>query len=179
MTVSDVPQNQFPVFPVCAPYLIIYIYIKKKKSFVPLFPSFSDRCPLGPLKKKYLKAIVTLPRVSILTDKRNATTKKQKKKKTISSNYVEINQHKLLAVLCFEGISNFVQRYHQNQSELWRHADAKFEFEFPEDLDTFKDWMLIFSISLRYEWKNRRAHCIRKWTNIFEMVKHQLSILII
>ena len=30
----------------------------------------------------------------------------------ISSNGVEIYQQNILAVLCFEGISNFVQRYH-------------------------------------------------------------------
>ena len=51
----------------------------------------------------------------ILTDKRNATTKKQSCfiQAVISSNYVEIKQQKLLAVSCFEGISNCVQRYHQ------------------------------------------------------------------
>ena len=31
----------------------------------------------------------------------------------ISSIYVEINQQKLLAVPCLEGISNFVKQYHQ------------------------------------------------------------------
>ena len=31
----------------------------------------------------------------------------------ISSNYVAINETKILAVSCFEGISNFVQRYPQ------------------------------------------------------------------
>ena len=48
----------------------------------------------------------------ILTDKRNATTKIRRCfiQAVISSNYVEINQQKLLAVSCFEGILKFVQR---------------------------------------------------------------------
>ena len=52
---------------------------------------------------------------SILTDKRNATTKNQSCfiQAVILSNYVEINQQKILAEWCFEGISNFVQRYRQ------------------------------------------------------------------
>ena len=51
----------------------------------------------------------------ILTDKRNATTKNQSSfiQAVISSNYVEINPQKLLAVSCFESISNCVQWYHQ------------------------------------------------------------------
>ena len=51
----------------------------------------------------------------ILTDKRNAATKNQSCfiQAVISSNYVEINQQKILAVPCFEGISNFEKRYHQ------------------------------------------------------------------
>ena len=60
----------------------------------------------------------------------------------ISSNHVEIDPQKLLAVSCFEGISNFMQRYHQigvNQGRKLTSPDAKFEFEFPEDLDTLKD----------------------------------------
>ena len=44
---------------------------------------------------------------NILTDKRNAITKNQSCfiQAVISGNYVEINQQKLLAVPCFEGIS--------------------------------------------------------------------------
>ena len=60
----------------------------------------------------------------------------------ISSNYAEINQQKLLALSCFEGISNFVQRYHQtgmNQGQNFDATDAMFEFEFLEDLDTLTD----------------------------------------
>ena len=60
----------------------------------------------------------------------------------ISSNYVEISQQKLLAVSCFEWVSNLVQRYHQTGVNQWPKfdvTDAKFEFEFPEDLDTLKD----------------------------------------
>ena len=61
--------------------------------------------------------------IYVLTDKRNATTKNQSCfiQAVISSNYVEINQQKILAVSCFEGISNCVQQYHQpgvNQAEI-------------------------------------------------------------
>ena len=53
--------------------------------------------------------------VHILTYKRNATTKILSCfiQAVILSNYVEINQQKLLAMSCFEGISNFVQWYIQ------------------------------------------------------------------
>ena len=60
----------------------------------------------------------------------------------ISSNYIKINQQQLLAVSCFEGITNFVQRYHQNSLKpvpKFDVTDAKFKFEFPEDLDILKD----------------------------------------
>ena len=43
----------------------------------------------------------------------------------ISSYYVEINQHKLLAVSCFEGISNFVQRYHQTGVNQGRNLTSR------------------------------------------------------
>ena len=64
-----------------------------------------------------------------------------------SSNYVAIHQQKVIAILCFEGISNFVQRYwHSNWCQPRPKFDityAKFEFEYPEDLeedlDTLKD----------------------------------------
>ena len=77
------------------------------------------------------------------TDKRNATTKIKSCfiQAVLSSNYVEINQQKLLSVSCFEGISNFVQRYRQNGVNKGRNLTStmtSFEFEFPEDLDTLK-----------------------------------------
>ena len=59
----------------------------------------------------------------------------------ISSN-VEIYHKKLRAVSCFEENSNFVQRYHQNSLKprpKYDITDAKFKFEFSEDLDTLKD----------------------------------------
>ena len=43
----------------------------------------------------------------------------------ISSNYVEINQQKLLLVSCFEGISNFVQRYHQTGVNQGRNLTSR------------------------------------------------------
>ena len=56
----------------------------------------------------------------------------------IAIKYVKINQQNLLAVSCFEGISNFVQRYHQTGVNQGRNlTDAKFEFEFSEE--TLKD----------------------------------------
>ena len=48
----------------------------------------------------------------------------------------KLMKQKLLAVSCFGGISNFMQRYHQTGVNV---TDATFEFEFPEDLDTLKD----------------------------------------
>ena len=78
----------------------------------------------------------------ILTDKRNATTKNQSCfiQAVISSNYVEINQQKLLAVSCFERLSNCVQRYHQPGVNQGRNLTSRmFEFEFPDYLDTLKD----------------------------------------
>ena len=60
----------------------------------------------------------------------------------ISTIYVETNQQKLLAVSCFEGIPNFVQRYHQTSVNQGRNFDVtnnKFEFKFSEALDILKD----------------------------------------
>ena len=60
----------------------------------------------------------------------------------ISSNCVEINQQKLPADLCLEGISNFVQWHHQisvNKGWNFDVMNATFEFEFPGDLDALKD----------------------------------------
>ena len=42
-----------------------------------------------------------------------------------SSNYVEINQHKLLAVSCSEGISNIVQRYLQTCVNEGRNVTSR------------------------------------------------------
>ena len=30
----------------------------------------------------------------------------------------------------------------------------------------FKNWLLFFVVSLRYEWKNRRVHCIAGYENV-------------
>ena len=63
----------------------------------------------------------------ILTDKRNATTKNQSCfiQAVISSNYVEITQQKLLAVPCFEGLSNVVQRYRQTGANQGRNLTSR------------------------------------------------------
>ena len=80
----------------------------------------------------------------ILSDKRNATAKNQSCciQAVISSNYVEINQQIVFAVSCFEGLSNFVQRYHQTGENQGRNLTSRmpyFKLEFPEDMETLKD----------------------------------------
>ena len=64
---------------------------------------------------------------NMLTDKRNATTKKQScfVQAVISSNYVESNQQKLLAVSCFKEISNFVKRCHQTGVNQGRNLTSR------------------------------------------------------
>ena len=60
----------------------------------------------------------------------------------ISSNYVEIIQQNLFAVSCFEGLSNFVQRYRQTGENQGRNLTSQmsyFKLEFPEDMETLKD----------------------------------------
>ena len=50
----------------------------------------------------------------MLTDKRNVTKNQSCFiQAVISSNNDEINQQNILAVSCFEGVSNCVQRYHR------------------------------------------------------------------
>ena len=84
------------------------------------------------------------PTKNILSDKRNATAKNQSCfiQAVISSNYVEINQQIFFAVSCFEGLSNFVQRYHQTGENEGRNLTSQmpyFKLEFPEDTETLKD----------------------------------------
>ena len=72
------------------------------------------------------------------------------------------------AVSCFEGISNFVQRYHQT-GETTRSKfdvmDAKFKLEFPENLDALKDkegtrssWVIQRLTTLTFCHKNSHPH---------------------
>ena len=41
-------------------------------------------------------------------------------------------------------------------------------------IDSFKNWLLIFFVSLKYEWKNRRAHCMAGYVHVdfFSFVIH-------
>ena len=60
----------------------------------------------------------------------------------ISSNYVEINKQIFFAVSCFEGLSNFVQRYYQTGENQGRNLTSRmpyFKLDFPEDMETLKD----------------------------------------
>ena len=60
----------------------------------------------------------------------------------ISSYYVEINQQNIFAVSCFEGLSNFMKRYHQTGENQDRNLTSRmpyFKLEFPEDMETLKD----------------------------------------
>ena len=80
-------------------------------------------------------------RNAILSDKRNATAKYQSCfiQAVISSNYVEINQQCFFAVSCFEGISTFMQWYHQTGENQARNLTSRFptfKLEFPEDMET-------------------------------------------
>ena len=65
---------------------------------------------------------LTLHSSHILTDKRNATTKI---KVILFRHYVEINQQNLLKVSCVEGISTFVQRYHQTGVNQGRNLTSR------------------------------------------------------
>ena len=81
---------------------------------------------------------------TILSDNRNATAKNQSCfiQAVISSNYVKINQQNFFAVSCFEGLSNFVQRYHQTGENQGRNLTSRmpyFKLEFPEDMETLTD----------------------------------------
>ena len=142
-------QNFVP-WGLSAPTTGLYTCIKswKKLYKIRLQRDFFETCIKWPKRQDVPVDIKTLsprvvshcPRLYILTDKRNATTKS---KLFYSSSNFElvywIHQQKLLAVSCFEGISNFVQQYHQTESKTrpkFDVTDAKFEFEFPEDLDT-------------------------------------------
>ena len=62
-----------------------------------------------------------------LSDKRNAAAKIKVFfiQAVISSIYVEINQQNVFAVSCFEGISNFVQRYHQTGENQGRKLTSR------------------------------------------------------
>ena len=78
----------------------------------------------------------------ILTEKRNATTKiKVFIQAVISSNYVEINQQKILAVLFRMNLklSAAVLSNWRKPRPQFDVTQTKFVFEFPEDLDTLKD----------------------------------------
>ena len=60
----------------------------------------------------------------------------------ILSNYVEINQQKLLAVSCFKGNLKLYAAVPSNGRKprpKSNATDAKFEVEFAEDLDTLKN----------------------------------------
>ena len=82
--------------------------------------------------------------LSSYTDKRNATARNHSCfiQAVNSSNYFEINQQNFSAVSCFEGLSNFVQRYSQTGENQGRNLTSRtpyFKLEFPEDMETLKD----------------------------------------
>ena len=70
--------------------------------------------------------LISVINAHILSDKRNATAKNQSCfiQAVISSYYVEINQN-YFAVLCFEGISHFVQGYHQTGENQGRNLTSR------------------------------------------------------
>ena len=54
---------------------------------------------------------------------------------------MENYQYSLLSVSCFDGISNFVTHHHHNainQSPKFDVSNAKFQFNFPTDLEALR-----------------------------------------
>ena len=60
----------------------------------------------------------------------------------ISSSYVEINQQIIFAVSCFEGISNFVQRYHQTDENQGRNLTSRMPSLSKNFQKTWKHWKI-------------------------------------